>query len=737
MAHHSMLMTVRTLAVLVMLAAALAACGGGGSDGEKGGAQAGAAGDAADRVGAAGSASDDGDNTGGRRTGIRSNTGGSQAAGSSSGGSGGNPSGGSSGNPSGGSGETGGSGGGTVGSGVTVCPDEVVVPHDDPIVDGPDQVFTSARDGAWSDEATWDGEGVPGNGSTVVISHEVTLEQDTTVGTSPGSGSTPAITIEDGGKLVVQAGALLRCRGDLRVSSGELSLNAGSILEMDSTQNTSATYLITLAPEQGAVDALITAQGTDPCENRAEIRSNPIGHARITTGGSSNGGRIVANFCRFTGLGSSSESAWAYASDTSEGKTVVVDSIFDRCGSVVSEGIYADGHVEFVGCLWINSAAQDYNFVTGVDFDADNAVVARIVGCGFDRAVNFAKFTQYAVEDSVFKEGLFGYNGAWPDHGDYRYFQFKSFKGNVVIWKTQPHQWEVPYGNTLDGNLFIKDVETNNPHYMKIEGSTGTTVLKNNIFWLTAAESNPEGDVDIFSPSAGTPEQNRVIIERNLYLPNGNGPDGEGNLSVSGFTCHMTSGNNGNRQIEFRRNTMFLGMFGTSMGETEATYENTVTYFKSNLFYGALYEGNPRGGKIIGYNGAEEDALRPGNADYNASYRVINGTAYDSGLTSAKGYSVPISSGSGIPEIGAHDIDDLEPDFVDKYRTPATWNPDNEAEQSLSLASTLSKLAPEGTHSIGSLMDYLRAGFRPQASRLRGAGDPDEGSPDIGAVDME
>lgn len=35
-----------------------------------------------------------------------------------------------------------------------------------------------------------------------------------------------------------------------------------------------------------------------------------------------------------------------------------------------------------------------------------------------------------------------------------------------------------------------------------------------------------------------------------------------------------------------------------------------------------------------------------------------------------------------------------------------------------------------------SLLSYIREGFRPQNPLLKNAGDPDDGSPDIGAVDM-
>ena len=50
------------------------------------------------------------------------------------------------------------------------------------------------------------------------------------------------------------------------------------------------------------------------------------------------------------------------------------------------------------------------------------------------------------------------------------------------------------------------------------------------------------------------------------------------------------------------------------------------------------------------------------------------------------------------------------------------------------MESVMNLLIPTGTHSITELLDYIREGFRPQNSKLKGAGDPERSNPDIGAV---
>ena len=52
------------------------------------------------------------------------------------------------------------------------------------------------------------------------------------------------------------------------------------------------------------------------------------------------------------------------------------------------------------------------------------------------------------------------------------------------------------------------------------------------------------------------------------------------------------------------------------------------------------------------------------------------------------------------------------------------------------MADAMDRLAPNGTATIQELLDYIREGMRPKNPSLKGAGDPADGAPDIGAVDQ-
>lgn len=97
-------------------------------------------------------------------------------------------------------------------------------------------LFTSSMTGNWSSSATWGGAGVPGVGDTVSIgAHTVTVDVNTTVGTSPNDTTTKVIDRTSGSsKLIVATGVTLIVKGNVGgVNDSTLQLNAGSTLTFD------------------------------------------------------------------------------------------------------------------------------------------------------------------------------------------------------------------------------------------------------------------------------------------------------------------------------------------------------------------------------------------------------------------------------------------------------------------------------------------------------------------------
>ena len=103
--------------------------------------------------------------------------------------------------------------------------------------------FTSKAAGNWSasGQTTWNEVGVPGNGDTVTISHAITVDTNTTIGSSPGeSAATKAIDLT-GATLTISSGVKLTLRGDMQIGAATFVIGDGvmasgaATLEFDSS----------------------------------------------------------------------------------------------------------------------------------------------------------------------------------------------------------------------------------------------------------------------------------------------------------------------------------------------------------------------------------------------------------------------------------------------------------------------------------------------------------------------
>jgi hypothetical protein len=392
--------------------------------------------------------------------------------------------------------------------------------------------------------------------------------------------------------------------------------------------------------------------------------------------------------------------------------------------------------VEFFDSIWTNSVIkpneerEEYEEWEILHTRTEIGATFKLIRCYFDKRVYLLSPRDIEVERCVFAEGVHGYTGIWMGG------VWKSFRHNFVRWLNEGTEWSYDFGNTVEDSIFIKDLPGWNPHFISVRNGTGEVLIRNNIIWFTGTGTTPtnaEGDTWMLgSPASGTREENTVLMEGNIYLPNGQGPDGTNNISGTGFTI-LTPPDNP-KQVVFRRNTVYAGagVGGCNVGETNVTGAGEVAALVSNCFVGTDRGGGVLAGKKLNNLGhAETDVVLAENADYNAGYRLEEGSNYGNG--SGKGYNDLSFSGSSI--IGAHDLDDTDPDFVDPSRTPATW--DASLGGAGTVAGAMARLVPLGDRPIESLLSYIRAGFRPQNPALCGAGDPSDGSPDIGAVDCD
>ena len=591
--------------------------------------------------------------------------------------------------------------------------------------------FTSTQNGSWSDALTWGGIGVPGNGDEVIINHDITLNGNIVVGKSQAQNS-PSPSILISGKLLLSGGSTLVCRGDIKLSPGELVLEAGATLELDaslSPKPDSTIYQLIISPTIGS-NALLRAKGSLSfhCQIRSHSGAAP---AQITDGGVPCGGRIIANYCDFFDLNNfKTYIAWQYNPTTAIDTILLTNCVWQRCGEIRTLNNHlqpAGTYINFTSCIWRNSLVNLADPWTGIIIlCSDSGATAILRDCDFDRMINLLFARDYTIENNVFREGFYHVPYQWVNS------KWKSFKNNFVRFINDGDIAAYQYGCTIEDCFFIKDPPGKpaygNPHFPTIKNGNGTTIVRGCVFYYTAGSNYCEGDANIVaSPGSGLSSENKVIIERNIFLPNIQGPEGTNSIiSSNGFGLVSSDTT---LQLVFKRNTIYSSWVGgCNFGENISNAPGQIKYVKSNLFIG-----NPTsdGFKMHNLGKAVPDVILAAGADYNGGYRLASGSMYVPGV-SGKGYEqIPLT---GPTNIGQHDIDDTDPLFVDNTRTPISW--DNITGGQGTMSGTMDKLSPGGGYTVQDVLEYIREGFRPQNSVFHNAGDPADSSPDIGAVDM-
>jgi hypothetical protein len=572
--------------------------------------------------------------------------------------------------------------------------------------------YVSVRQGPWGSPSTWVGGTVPGDGDVATIAHPVTVEASVTV----GSGSGPAIRVGGRGTLTLSEGVTLTVRGDL-VASGTVVLRAGAVLAMD----TATPSVIEMTP--GTTSAHLRLEGS--ATRRCSVRAVGAAHTWISDGGKPGGGRVVAAHCDFARLGGPpSYVGYRYWSVGFREPFKFDDCTFDQCSRIEldrdaqSGATRAIGSVEFTRCKWARSVWNPAAPGRWSIFEtySQPGMIGRLKWCDFDKLVYLKHPIGYEIEDCIFRNGITK-DGSNPYEGG----AWRTFRRNFMLWRTNGTSFE--YGMNIEDSIIIIDKPDDNwnPHFGSISGGSGPIAFRGCIWWWPGNGDNAEGDGLVVHPATGGSRSTNIItFEQNLFLPNAKGPEGTNNLSCTGFTVGFETHDN---QIRFKRNTVYTGagIGGLNLGENATATARQVAYVKSNLFVGDVAG---QGMKMNNLGGSETDVFLAKDVDYNAGYRIRSGALFGKG--SAKGYGA--FKFSGDDKVGVHDMDDVDPQFVDPTRNPATW--------AGGLQATMDRLSHTNGQSMQELLEYIREGFRPRNMKLRGAGDPDDGSPDMGAVDL-
>jgi hypothetical protein len=543
--------------------------------------------------------------------------------------------------------------------------------------------YTSSQTGNWSDSATWGGVGVPASGDTASIgAHTVTVDVNTTVGTSPNNNTTSVITgtANPTSKLIVGAGVTLTVLGNMTFpTNGTLQLNAGATLTFDnSASGGSPVYrIIAAATFNWSLNGTAGAR----CMVQAIVGQ--------TCGFPLFWGTVTATFSDFRRISS-------FTSSSITGNFTFTDNTVDSCATLVPTVAIATPNVAFNRNVITNSthATLSINFVStiqpnpGVTREFSYNRITKYMSCNWK---GFSFHHNYL--DSMNQAGNGSYEGV-AHH-------------NLIIYRYISGGFQQAVRGSWHKNYL--GAENPNPHGLSPFVTYGVNEsFQGNVFEAHDADSGDAGDMFI-QGAASVSGGNYITVRNNIVIPNYY----PGNNVSSGVLLTLT-GTALTPSADVYNNTCCIDLDVSAsrgailaIGEASGGAAGQISRFKNNIGWGRQpnegFAAQQEPGSTV------KDIITAGNADYNWLHNASAGDnlrGYDYRGTyqdlwaagNAVAAGVDANQGSG------------DPGFYDSTRNIAKWNYER-GYGAESYTEGLSTLEAD-IDKIDDLINYIFEGFR-------------------------
>ncbi|MEK6945599.1 MAG: dockerin type I domain-containing protein [Nanoarchaeota archaeon] len=532
--------------------------------------------------------------------------------------------------------------------------------------------YSSAATGNWNTATTWSPNGIPGNGDSVTINSGNTI----TVSDSRTIGTGSATSITNNGVLTVSGSLIL---------NGDIAMNANSVFNMNPGSSLT----------MNSFNVLSTGKTTFNFVGTSGSRITVVSSGGAFTGGLNN----VVNFqyVDFTGLGASS---FYFGTDAASGITMK-NSRWINYGDILFNPTNAANVFDISNSDFRPSpTATEYMGISSASRNSVNVGVINSIKNSTFYSPNYIPMNMHGF-------GL-------------------TFQGNVVA-----NTYYVAFKgsqNILD-NFFWKTNSDINLIYL-----TNQNTVSNNYIYMNTPNSHT---------IQGNSNSNWFNITNNVFESLGNGANnvlnGVGNYYVfknvmiaDGALMTATFANTGGTEI-VKRNTVYStqnGVVGFLYGTETQVHTAAATVLVNNL----VVDSQPSTA-----DGCVQVAAQ------NTQANQITFTDYNLFRNCSLVYTNVLITGKtqGIDYgFGRFDKINTDPQFTDSTRKLSKWDLNNGGAGTVdnALQEMLKMNNYGGTfnqaYSQSNLINYIRQGFTPQNSLLDNAGDPADGSPDLGAVDF-
>ena len=572
----------------------------------------------------------------------------------------------------------------------------------------------ATKTGNWSDATVWSscGGSVPGNGDTASIgAFTITVDTNTTVGTSPNDTTTIVINLTSGSsKLIVASNVTLTVQGNRQgVNGSTFQMNSGSTLVFDNSQSGGS-------PVYQDVNAGFTVY-TFNGVSAAPVNVQAISGQSATL--NANWENFSATYTVFTRMAVSATNAGGGTSGLS-----ITHSTFDTCTNNII----------------LNSATQNITITNNTWKNSLNSTDSIVLNNSGEATTGVRTFA-YNATDKAFNDLARTLNMHDNVLGG-----FEGYTGAATTFSTAPiNNFISNVGNTNGGNgmkfvgswsrLYVVNPNVaGNPHFIDAYATNGNDeTYATVIFESDAPDLVDQGDA--FLESGGSTSGGHKIIASNVIVL----PSGYPSSTVMSGTLLTLYNNTDTPVIAFHHatanvnNSSAINRLAGALAVQEAGggASGQVVNYDSAITWGANSGTGSTGSGVVGerVNGAGQDIITPSGVTNNWVWNTLAGN-------NLRGYNSDNNVGTLMWTAGnasAAGVDNgqgnANPRFVASSRNVAAWNAAR-GYGAQTYAAGLASLQADPTR-VSDLINYVQQGYIPTNLSMKTTG---IGGTDPGAV---
>jgi hypothetical protein len=547
--------------------------------------------------------------------------------------------------------------------------------------------ITSTANGLWSAGGTWVGGVAPGIGDTATLAHNVTVDVNLSVGTSPNDTTTNVVTVNSAKTLTVGTGIAFTILGNVSMANTSIvTLNAGSSITFDNSgSGGSPVYKFT-----GAGLSTLNINGTalSPCVISAIVGQTFLPTSTYTA--------ITATFATFRRCAATTQLS------LNPGPLTVSDITLDACNSFKFRSTVAGISASITRLTQTNTVANGLN----LEFSGALSGATRVMtGCVTDAPLTLTSAIGFNIHDNYFGGNVL--EGVTAGRGN--------FRNNVVVSDSS----STPAAD-FERNYYAITLAAGNPHFLQPTAKNALNVTgSQNIFEGYSPDLIDTGDCFLVNGTAITAGL-KIVGKNNIVIP----LSYPGAVNSSGTMLTLFSASTSATVVEFYRNTGNVatsavasdrGMFAIAEGATG--FAGQVAKLLSNCAY-ALSAGQGFLGERV--SGNVKDIITPGTSTANYNWAFNTGAGNNGRGYQDRGAGTFWTAGNAAAANVDNTQGTTDPAFYDKTRNIASWNLSRGYAGGSDFASGLTSLKAD-TSRIADLISYVFEGFRPGNSAMRNA----------------